>query len=118
MNVTHFVCKQVAALYITMYIKNIISFSLPNKILFVKFNSSQRTPSYYSDIFIANNIEVDEHVKRIYSNQPKEKVLIITMLFTFMYYITVVCLASCSNLIFLMVDSMQRFVVQLFWFLL
>ena len=36
---------------------------------------SQRRPSYYGDVFIANNKEiVDYHMKTVYAKQPKSKV--------------------------------------------
>ena len=35
---------------------------------------SQRRPSYYGDVFIANNKDVDYHMKTVYAKQPKSKV--------------------------------------------
>jgi len=36
---------------------------------------SQRRPSYYGDLFIAKNHDVDSHLKAVYAKKSKSKVL-------------------------------------------
>lgn len=40
----------------------------------MSFYHSQRRPSYYGDLFIANKDDVDTHIKNAYAKQPKLKV--------------------------------------------
>ena len=63
---------------------------------------SQRRPSYYGDLFIANNHDVDSHMKAVYAKKSKSKVFFFRMYFvchTFMsicmafrvYFLGIIC---------------------------
>ena len=58
-------------MFLSLFLKNVYKCIIINNPTIV---CSQRRPSYYGDVFIANNKDVDYHMKTVYAKQPKSKV--------------------------------------------